>query len=225
MTRQSSYQRGFVSNPIRTRHGIAFKIRYRVRTAAGGWKQRSETLYNVTGKKAAREVLDRRIGDSTSTKLEANDLTLRDFVESYWASSLDRKGLKASTSEPYDSALKRHILPIFGDYRIRDVAPMHIETFTQAKSQDGLSARTVRNLLLVLQGIFSLAVDNDLIVKSPIRKSRKPVYRRREKPIWSPTQVLAIIQAAPESYRAFFCCAGLTGLRPWGTTGSAMEAY
>ena len=50
----------------------------------------------------------------------------------------------------------------------------------------GLSGKTVRNLLLVLQGIFSLAVDNDLILKSPLRKSHKPVYRQREKPIWSP---------------------------------------
>lgn len=56
-------------------------------------------------------------------------------------------------------------------------------------------------------------MDNDLIVKSPIRKSHKPVYRRREKPTWSPKQVLAIIQATPEAYRAFFCCAGLSGPR------------
>jgi integrase len=213
VTRQSSYQRGFVSDPIRTRRGVAFKIRYRVRTAAGGWKQRSETLYDLSGKKAAREVLDRRIGDSTTIRFEAGELTLRDFVVNYWTPSLDRKGLKASTRESYDSAMERHILPAFGDYRIRDVAPLHVEQFTQAKLQAGLSAKTVRNLLLVLQGICSLAVDNDLIVKSPIRKSHKPVCRRREKPVWAPKQVLAIIQAAPQAYRAFFCCAGLTGPR------------
>ena len=213
MTRPTSYQQGFVSDPIRTRRGIAFKIRYRVRMAAGGWKQRSETLYNLSGKKAAREVLDQRIGDSTTTKLEASELSLRDFVGNYWTVSLDRKGLKASTRESYDSALKRHILPTFGDFRIRDVAPLHIEQFTQTKSQGGLSPKTVRNLVLVLQGIFSLALDNDLIVKSPIRKSHKPIYRGREKPTWSPKQVLAIIQAAPASFHAFFCCAGLTGPR------------
>jgi integrase len=212
VTRQS-YQQGFVSDPIRTRRGIAFKIRYRVRMAAGGWKQKSETLYNLSGKKAAREVLDQRIGDSTTIKPEARELTLRDFVSNYWTVSLDRKGLKGSTRESYNSALERHILPAFGDYRIGHVAPLHIEQFTQTKSQAGLSPKTVRNLLLVLQGIFSLAVDNDIVVKSPIRKSHKPAYRGREKPTWSPKQVLAIIQAAPATLRAFFCCAGLTGPR------------
>lgn len=213
MTRQSSYQRGFVSAPIRTRRGIVFKIRYRVRMAAGNWKQKSETLYGLSGKKAAREVLDRRIGDSATRTLEAGELTLREFMENFWTPALDRRGLKASTRESYDSALERHILPALGDYRIRDIAPLHIEQFAQAKSNADLSAKTVRNLLLVLQGIFSLAVDNDLIVKSPIRKSHKPVYQRREKPTWSPKQILAIIQAAPEIYRAFFCCAGLSGPR------------
>jgi integrase len=157
--------------------------------------------------------LDQRIREATSIKLEASESTLRDFVRGFWEPALDRKGLKASTRESYASALECHIFPALGDYRIMDIAPSHVEQFTQAKLQSGLSGKTVRNLLLVLQGIFSLALDNDLIFKSPVRKSHKPVYRTKEKPIWSPSQVLAIIEAAPEAYRTFFCCAGLTGPR------------
>jgi integrase len=127
--------------------------------------------------------------------------------------SLDRKCLKLSTRQTYDSALECHIMPALGDYRLTDVAPLHVERFAQAKSKSGLSGKTVRNLLLVLQGIFSLAVDNDMVVKSPVRRSHKPVYRRMEKPVWSAEVVRAIIQAAPRDYRAFFCCAGLTGPR------------
>jgi integrase len=208
-----SFQKGHVSDPLRTRRGIIFKIRYRVRAAGGKWKQRSETLYDLSGKKAARAVLEQRIREATTTSLEASELTFREFVEAYWKPSLDRKGLKLSTRGSYESALERHILPIFGDYRIKDIAPLHVEAFSQAKSESGLSGKTVRNLLLVLQGIFSLALDNDLISKSPIRKSHKPVYRRREKPVWSPEQVRAILQAASVEHRAFFCCAGLTGPR------------
>ena len=63
MTRQS-YQQGYVSEPIRTRRGIAFKIRYRVRTAEGKWQQKSETLYDLSGKKAARAVLEQRLREA-----------------------------------------------------------------------------------------------------------------------------------------------------------------
>ncbi len=50
MTR-SSFQRGFVSNPIRTRSGIVFEIRYRVRSGNGTWKHKSERLHGLEGKK------------------------------------------------------------------------------------------------------------------------------------------------------------------------------
>jgi integrase len=211
MTRHS-YQTGHVSE-IRTRRGTAYKIRYRVRTTQGKWKQKSETLYDLKGKKAAQAELDERIQQASSTKVEDSELTLRGFVDTYWKLSLDRKCLKLSTRQSYNSALECHIMPALGDYRLADVAPLHVEKFAQAKSQSGLSGKTVRNLLLVLQGIFSLAVDNDMILKSPVRKSHKPVYRRKEKPVWSAEVVLAIIQAAPSAHRAFFCCAGLTGPR------------
>ena len=141
MTRQSSYQRGFVSDPIRTRRGIAFKIRYRVWMAAGNWKQQIGDVYGLSGKKAAREVLDRRIGESTTVMLEASELTLREFVRNLWTPALERRGLKGSTRESYDSALERHILPALGDCRIRDVAPLHIEQFAQTKSHAGLQPR------------------------------------------------------------------------------------
>jgi hypothetical protein len=82
VTRQS-FQRGYVSNPIRTTRGIAFKIRYRVRAAGGKWKQKSETLYELSGKKAARAVLEQRIREANTINLESSELTLREFVKAY----------------------------------------------------------------------------------------------------------------------------------------------
>jgi hypothetical protein len=93
MTRQS-LQEGYVSTPIHTRHGIAFKVRYRVRTAEGKWKQKSEILYNLTGRTAARAVLEQRIRDANAVPSQATDLTFRGFVELYWMPYLDRKGMK-----------------------------------------------------------------------------------------------------------------------------------
>jgi integrase len=75
------------------------------------------------------------------------------------------------------------------------------------------TGKTVRNLILLLQGIYSLAADNDLVVKSPIRKSHKPVCRRKEQPIWSPETIAAILREAPRPYCALFYCVALTGVR------------
>ena len=212
MTRQS-YQQGYVSRPIPTRSGTVFKIRDRVKSADGKWNQRAETLYGVSGKKAARAVLEERIREASSPKPLGSDLSLRAFVDAWWKPYLQRKGVKPSTRRNYDSALELHILPVFGDLHIEEIVPLHVERFSQTKLEDGLSAKTVRNLLLVLQGILSLAVDNDLIARSPIRNRHKPTVDRCEKPIWSPAQLLSILGAAPAGLRAFFDCVALTGTR------------
>ena len=212
MTRQS-YQQGYVSKPISTRLGIVFKIRYRVKSADGKWNHKSETLYGLQGRKAARAVLDQRIRDASNQKPEGSDLSLRTFVDAWWKPYLQRKAVKLSTRSNYDSVLQLHILPVFGDMRMEEIVPLHVERFVQTKVASGLSPKTVRNVLLVLQAILSLAVDNDLIARSPIRKRHKPTIDKHEKPIWSPAQLLNILSGAPPELRAFFDCVALTGTR------------
>src|SRR5215469_8336332 len=99
MTRKS-FQQGYVSDPIHNRQGTAYVIRYRVRTADGKWKQRSETLYG--GKKAVREVLQQRLREASARRPEASEMTFRDFVEAYWRPYLDRRAVKPSTRESYE---------------------------------------------------------------------------------------------------------------------------
>src|ERR1700732_5005862 len=109
MTRKS-FQEGHVSDAIRNRRGIGFVIRYRLRMADGKWKQISETLYGLSGKKAGREVLRRRLPDAATRLPEAAKMKFRDFVEAYWRPYLDRRGVKPSTRLSYECALTRHIL-------------------------------------------------------------------------------------------------------------------
>jgi len=170
-------------------------------------------LHGLSGRKAARAVLEERIREASSPKVEGSDLSLRAFVDAWWKPYLQRKGVKPSTRRSYDSILELHILPVFGDVHIEEIVPLHVERFSQTKLESGLSAKTVRNLLLVLQGTLSLAVDNELIARSPIRNRHKPTVDRHEKPIWSPAQLLNILSAAPTGLRPFFDCVALTGAR------------
>jgi integrase len=94
-----------------------------------------------------------------------------------------------------------------------EIEPLHVESFVQEKIRIGRAAKTVRNLVAVLQSIFSLAVDDDLIEKSPVRDKHKPTVATKEKSAWSGKQVWAILQAAPEPYRVLFTTAALTGVR------------
>lgn len=212
MTRQS-YQQGYVSDPIRTRRGPVFRIRYRLRTADGKWMHKTETLENLSGKKAARAVLDQRIREAHNRPIEAVDFTVQHIVDSLWRPYLERKQVKPSAKRSYECELKVHILPALGGLRITDVAPLHIEKLIQSRLEGGSSPKTVRNLVGLLQSIFSLAVDNDLIPRSPVRKRHKPRVIRCEKPVWSPEQLKLIVDSVPKNYRSLFQCAMLTGAR------------
>jgi integrase len=172
-------------------------------------------LYNVPGKKAARAVLQQRLQEASATPNETVDFTFRQFVETYWASYLERKGMKPSTRVGYDCALQRHILPVLGDLKLVNISPLHIENFvnTMMAPKNRLHPKTVLNLLRLIQGIFSVAVDNDLIARSPVRKKHKPIVPRSEKPAWTPEQVRAILGEIPPRHRAVFICVALTGLR------------
>lgn len=212
LTRQS-YQQGYVSDPIRTRRGLVFRIRYRLRSADGRWIHKSETLENLSGKKAARAILDQRIRESQNRPLEAVDFTVQHIVDALWRPYLDRKQVKPSTKRSYDCELKVHILPALGAMRIADVSPLHIERLLQSRLEGGSSPKTVRNLVGLLQSIFSLAVDNDLIARSPVRDRHKPRVTRSEKPVWSPEQLKLIVDSVPKQHRSLFQCAMLTGAR------------
>jgi integrase len=170
-------------------------------------------LYGLNGKKAARAVLNARLQAASNQKPEAAELTLQEFVAGYWRPYLDRKQVKPSTKAGYESVLKIHIVPTLGEMRLVDLAPLHIEDLLHAKAKDGLGPKTVRNVLVLLQGILALAVDNDLIERSPVRNRHKPVVLRQEKPVWTSEQVRTILENAPAEYRAFFTAAALTGAR------------
>lgn len=103
-------------------------------------------------------------------------------------------------------------VPVLGDLRISNVAPIHNENLLQQKLASGLSPKTVLNLVALLQCIFSVAEDNDLIARSPVRRRHKPLVQKRET-IWTASQVRLILESVPAPYRALFAAAALTGAR------------
>jgi integrase len=208
-----TFQQGYVSNPIRTRNGVAFKIRYRIPAPGGKWKHRSETLYGLPGKKAARVVLEERIKNNATKVSESTDMTLRVFVDTFWKPYLDRKNLKPATRSGYQSVLDYHLFPDLGDIPLSGITPLHIENLVRKKENQKLSPKSIRNVLVVLQGIFNVALDNDLIQRSPIRKSHRPGCKRFEKTAWTADQLKLILENVPPELNCLFTCIALTALR------------
>jgi Phage integrase, N-terminal SAM-like domain len=147
MRTRHTFQRGYVSEGFKTRRGIAYRIRYRVPTADEKWKHKSEVLYDLSGRKAARDVLKNRLQEALKRIPEAAELTVQDFVEAYWKPYLERRNVKPSTRKGYASVLNTHILPVLGDVKLTEVVPLQIEGFLHGKASKGLSGKTFATFL------------------------------------------------------------------------------
>jgi integrase len=83
--------------------------------------------------------------------------TLEQFQEKFLTYSTNNN--KPSTLKSKKDVLRRHLLPSFGKKKLNQIRPYDLEQFKAAKLQEGLSAKSVNNMLTVLRKALQLAVD------------------------------------------------------------------
>src|SRR5262249_37188756 len=70
------------------------------------------------------------------------------------------------------------------------------------------------NLYALLNTMFDVAVQHDLIETSPVRrKLHRPQHEPKEKPVLSREQVNKVIEAIADEYKPLFVVAAVTGMR------------
>ncbi len=84
------------------------------------------------------------------------------------------KGRKSSTTESYESYLRVHIEPRFGETPIAQVKAEDIEGFVEACLDRGLSVKSALNYLGFLHGIFDSPSASAGRTSTPATRSRSP---------------------------------------------------
>ena len=109
----------------------------------------------------------------------SKDTTFGAFTQ-MWFESYKKDTIRQSTQAYYKNVLNNHILPYLGDYQIRDISPMNI--LCVMNNMRTLSKAVNRKALQILRGIFNAAIDNNLIMKSPVpltlKAGGKPPVKR-----------------------------------------------
>lgn len=112
------------------KRGVVWRIRYR---DAGG-RRVLETLGREPqwNRKRAETELRRRLVDvERSGYTRPQELTFAEFSERWLTEYLPGRGLKLTTTDGYRQALKCHLLPYFGRYRLSE-----LESLASTKSGD-----------------------------------------------------------------------------------------
>ena len=144
----------------------------------------------------------------------------REFVAGMQAGASARKGrerYKPNTIRSYERALRVHIEPLGGraDQGRRGASPRPHRASPTSCSRDGLSARTVSNVLNPIQAFYRWAIDRDELAYNPSERIDLPERASPSARSGSPLQqeAAALLAALDAEDRPLWATAFYAGLR------------
>jgi integrase len=197
--------------------------------------KRWDVSWRVEGREKSRTF--KRLKDATTFRkqLDAAELvgivvnpssgnaTVRLYAEQ-WIKTRLVKGLPLApmTRYGYEGLLRRNIVPIMGDLRLRQVTPESVRTWhaeLTTKSGQDAAAKSYR----MLRAILNTAVDDELISRNPCRIKGAGSEHAPERPMLGIGDVLTLIEAMVPRYQIVLILAGLGGLRTGESLGLRRE--
>jgi integrase len=157
----------------------------------------------------------RRAGGDVARMTRA-DLTIDRFVDvDYWPRYARRK-LAASTIQSNQSVYRRHISPYVGEMPLRSFDLAAGAQLCDLLLEAGAGAPTVRRALVILQSIFSRAINIGIPLEhNPMRDVAKPgVTRQLTINAPGPVQIEALRRELDPTSAALVSLIGYEGLRP-----------
>ena len=150
----------------------------------GKWRVRDRQVMRKLGpirKPGTREGLTRKMAEAQLRKLRA-EVTVTQPVERTTVEEagerlikqLITKGRKASTTAGYESYLRVHLVPFFGQQPIADITKADVEEFVAWCLDNEQSIKSTRNYLGLLHGIFDFALRMGWVIENPCKTVDKP---------------------------------------------------
>lgn len=107
----------------------------------------------------------------------------------------------------------KHIRAAFGDRRLSSVRPSEVKAWTVQLKDSGLADSTVYALHGRLGQLYSDAVHDGLVVRSPVSRKTSPKGGKQRPYVATTAQVWALHDAMPEGLRPSILLAAFAGLR------------
>jgi integrase len=192
--------------------GISWRIRYR--DASG--RRVLETLGKEPAwnrKRAEAELRKRLVDVERDGYRKPEKLTFAAFAERWLEDYLPARGLKRTTVNSYQAALRCHLLPSLGRYLLTDLeqSPELIDRYIARKIQEGLRPKTVSNQIVLLQLMLKRAVRWRLIHSNPVEGCERPRDQQPDLYVLTEAEIASLWNAygslereAPEEERVWW---------------------
>ena len=193
----------------------------------GRWEARYIKGHELSGKiqygfcygktyKEAKDKVTRRKADLIAgipTPVASNRHRFAYFCEEWLR--LEKGKVKESTYVKYDTILNNHILPKLGGCFPQGITSQLVERFKQELLEEGLAAKTVRDILMVLHTIlkYTAARFPGILPTVEITYPKEPKKEARVLDIDEQRRLIAYLQTNMDACKFGILLALLTGLR------------
>ncbi len=142
--------------------------------------------------------------------------TFADAVAEYMRWIEHDRCRKPTTIRGYESIMRAHLLPAFGEVRVEDLTSEQVEVWSAELAARGLANATRLRILTCLFGVMQRAKRVWKLPRNPIADVEKPLQTHAtiELEVFSPEKIHALVRAADSDQdAAVFLTAAFTGLR------------
>lgn len=115
-----------------------------------------------------------------------------------------KENCKPTTIVSYVSYLNNHLLPELGKLKLKDITPELIAVYKTQKFKDGLSEKTIKHILTLLNGIMELAVSDGAINRNPVNLQEIPKVPRSKVNYLNEKEINRVLRIARVSYHGFY---------------------
>ena len=199
--------------------------RWREDVIEGGVRRRVRVQQEIGSRKEyptkrlAQRELDKRIEHVNAISYRPRPTAIfATFAEKWEREVLSQYG--KSTAINYRTHIRKHLVPFFGRYAMKDVNPELVQHFVSCAT---VSPKTIRNICVTLQSMWSTAKVWGYVTHNVMEGVVLPSAKRRQRLFASQQQIQLIIAGAKEPYRTFYGLAAETGLRPGELCGLTLE--
>lgn len=193
-------------------------VRYQAHWVDPNGKQRCQ-VFGL--RRDAQRHLD-EIGADTLTGKYADPRAGKITVRAYGDKWALAQPWEPSTRSRITGTLRKHVYAAFGDRAIGSVRTTEIQGWITTVGKT-VSPDTAHNIYRALSGLFKAATFDRVIGVDPCADVTSPDKERKDITIPTPAEVAALVDAAPDRYRAAVLLAAGCGTRQSEMTGLALD--
>jgi integrase len=174
--------------------------------------ERSEVLGSKSDfptKRLALRELEKRLSIVNDPRYRARPTATFTEFASRWE-SLVLTQHKPSTQATIRSHLRKHLIPFFGKWQMREIGPEEVQRFVSSVK---LNPKTAKNLFATIQMLWKSARIWGYVAHDAVAGVVLPKRHRVSPRFFSVEEALRILAAAPEPYHTFYWLALETGMR------------